>query len=1038
MGHGFYLGNRCFVREVRLIVLSSTVMFFHKSIYTYIHDTYTSSSGPNCHAHHSGRLTFKRAMFKTKQNNQKVPETFFSGKQQPSNHQSVHIINLIEQLDELDKPMHRFRLIRERGEHLTHYHLLRYARRVLKTHTCRCEMCFNRRRNIMRMLFAISLNRRPISQSLPLLYPEFSTQDFVACADDGGSASTPGDNIASLAPAILDGAAGDLRTTNPEGMIKDINSGVTTSQTTAFHSEVQGELAQHSAPAPLPDDVENRQVGTELADFLKRPVLVNSFQYGVSTPVGVNFYPWREFLLNPIIKKKLDNYAYIRCTLKIKIILNVSPFFYGAVLYSYQPYSSGKDLPISSNYVTPRSQRRCVWVYPQDNAGGEMELPFFYPLQVLPLVQSRYTEMGQINVTTLFPLASANGTAPPNITIQTYAWAENVELYGSSIYTTAGSASVAKMLDQVPFIGRAARVSVDIAKKFGSIAGALGYSAKPLETIVNPMLTRSLASLATTDVDRAVEKFTLDPKAETNIDPSTMGLPSIDEMDINYLVRKESFLAYTAYPLGLPTGSDILGLAANPGMVVPLVSNMIIESPMSYISHMFQYWRGDIVVRFKFIKTRFHKGRLRITFDPHAQDAANSTDYQVRKTHIIDLGETDEVEFTMPYMNPAAWCNTVQATTTPLDFWSVGGSTLAETYNLFSGYLRMSVETPLTAPDAGAVMPILVFVRGGSNMEFAAPSNTNSAAWLQSPVAPPTEGDSNIDEFISPIDTGNFEPTSLQLSGGDNMIKSTETVHTTYVGEKVYSLRTLAQRMAFFRNESLKLSQPSTDSGYLYTIRLPHNGFPWARGVYNPANLPVTSKQMLRDVGGPKVFEDVVTPLCVRIAAMFCAHRGSIQWASRFISGSSVTNDFQVAWADRTDDWTYRLVGAVPIIAAVATSDNALDLAANNLLQNSTQGTVVSQRSNDPFLKFVSPNYNRYKFYLSDTAYRDGQSKDDSNKRGVQPWLYYTPNPRTTGTMHISVVMQEYVSAGHDWECFYFLNVPVYWITSVPNPPVPA
>lgn len=76
----------------------------------------------------------------------------------------------------------------------------------------------------------------------------------------------------------------------------------------------------------------------ELADFLRRPVLIDESTWTVGTTyASLGISPWVEFFNNPVIKKKIDNYAFINCTLKIKIMINSSPFLYGALVASYEP-----------------------------------------------------------------------------------------------------------------------------------------------------------------------------------------------------------------------------------------------------------------------------------------------------------------------------------------------------------------------------------------------------------------------------------------------------------------------------------------------------------------------------------------------------------------------------------------------------------------------------------------------------------------------------------------------------------------------------
>jgi hypothetical protein len=70
------------------------------------------------------------------------------------------------------------------------------------------------------------------------------------------------------------------------------------------------------------------------------------------------------------------------------------------------------------------------------------------------------------------------------------------------------------------------------------------------------------------------------------------------------------------------------GLAASPTQF----------TPMSYAAFPFKWWRGDIIFRFKFICTRFHKGRVRITFDPINDISVSTPDYTTVFNEVVDIG----------------------------------------------------------------------------------------------------------------------------------------------------------------------------------------------------------------------------------------------------------------------------------------------------------------------------------------------------------------------------------------------------------------
>ena len=84
---------------------------------------------------------------------------------------------------------------------------------------------------------------------------------------------------------------------------------------------------------------------------------------------------------NTAIKKKLDNFAFLRGKLHIKVVINATPFQYGCMRVVYTPLAGLLTNKISGSVegqLIPQSQLPGFYIWPAQNAGGEMELPFLY------------------------------------------------------------------------------------------------------------------------------------------------------------------------------------------------------------------------------------------------------------------------------------------------------------------------------------------------------------------------------------------------------------------------------------------------------------------------------------------------------------------------------------------------------------------------------------------------------------------------------------------------------------------------------------
>jgi hypothetical protein len=140
--------------------------------------------------------------------------------------------------------------------------------------------------------------------------------------------------------------------------------------------------------------------------------------------------------------------------------------------------------------------------------------------------------------------------------------------------------------------------------------------------------------------------------------------------------------------------------------------------PFAYISQFFRYWRGDIALRLKFVKTQFHSGRIEILWNPFFQ-GSNSDEFRTQLYRdIIDIRECNEYTVVFPFTSNLqmrdAW-DGYEAPAQPAD----------------SPAAFINITTPLVAP-ATAPQSVKIIVEAFAiDYEVAAPgyrqSTMNSA-----------------------------------------------------------------------------------------------------------------------------------------------------------------------------------------------------------------------------------------------------------------------------------------------------------------------
>lgn len=444
---------------------------------------------------------------------------------------------------------------------------------------------------------------------------------------------------------------------------------LTEEQTTSFIDANIGAQVG-AAVSPLSYELADAQTSADLAAFLSRPVRISSFTWSQSdaaaTIIQNNIPVWLNFMNNTSIKNKLSNYAFIRGSLKMKIVTNASPFLYGSLRAVYQPLPNFKSLFAGSgtNSLIPFSQAPGAFVTPAHSEGAEITCPFLWPRSFMRLsVAQDANDLGYLRFVVYNALQSANGSTS-NVTVQVYAWMEDVVLagptvgaalqadeYGLGVVSAPASAVAAasRKLADVPVIGKFAKATEIGSSAVSDIAKLFGFTNVPVIEDTRPVRNSPFPQIASAEIGYVNEKLALDAKNELSIDPEIAGLPSSDELAIPHFVSKESYLTSATWSSSAVSDTPLFTSVVTPQLGA-VTGTSYYFTPPGLVATLFRNWRGDIIYRFKFIATPFHKGRVRISYDPVASSVQTFSDtgpYVFNK--IVDLGAETDVEFRIPY-----------------------------------------------------------------------------------------------------------------------------------------------------------------------------------------------------------------------------------------------------------------------------------------------------------------------------------------------------------------------------------------------------
>lgn len=515
--------------------------------------------------------------------------------------------------------------------------------------------------------------------------------------------------------------------------------------TTTFAGEEQHSSNSYT-PIEDPSFDANYIADYDIEKFLSRPVLIGTYTMTQGSPGSTSLNVWQLYFNTTQIRKKLDNYFLLNCNLKLKFVINSTPFMYGAVLASYEPLPTfsadnvAGGLNGGANVL--RSQRPHLWLYPQTNQGGEMLLPFYYYQEWLDVtLQGNLVGMGTLTLEDVIGLKSASGATSQTVTIQIYAWAENVKLAGptyslalqSDEYEINGPVSAAATaatgitdtLGRLPVIGKYFKASSAIITGVGKAASLLGFTNVPVIEPTKAMYIQSQPTFASSEISFPEHKLTYDPKNELTVDPRVVGLNGIDEMDISNIVQRESYLTNFTWTAANAVNTTLFSLNIRPTQRVYFNSTYLSSTPMGHVAQLFEYWRGDIIVRFRFICSQYHRGRVRITWDPNGDVINNNDSTPTSITNIVDIAETTDVEMRIPYMQPTCWSRNVSNNDVTSVYHNRG---YLRNIGFDNGNLAVKVFTNQTSQVSSADISVLVSVRGAENLEFANPREVPSAA----------------------------------------------------------------------------------------------------------------------------------------------------------------------------------------------------------------------------------------------------------------------------------------------------------------------
>jgi hypothetical protein len=781
--------------------------------------------------------------------------------------------------------------------------------------------------------------------------------------------------------------------------------------------------------------VRDGTTSTQMAGFLSRPVRISTFTWSEADipSIKTTINPWYLWANNPYIRNKLNNYSFIRGNLKIRFQISVSPFYYGSMMASYQPLTAFTPSTIindaGTRYFIPYSQRPHIMIEPQHEDAYTMTLPFIYPGNWLDVQNATAWQVqGTISFLIYSALQSANGVSGSGATIVTYAWLEDVELSGASVGYALQSdeygegcvskpastiARFASSMSDVPIIGPFAKATSIGASAVSAIASLFGFTNVPVIEDTHPQRPEAFPKLGSSDIAFPVEKLTLDPKNELSVDPRIVGLDSgHDEMSLVSIATRESYLSTASWTTADLTDQILFYSRVNPH----LYDNdngtdaLLYMTPSSFIASLFNEWRGDIIFRFKVVCSQYHKGKLRVSFDPTAYTAQNIgntlTTSNVVYTAIIDIGKTDEVEFRVPYQQATQFLTVRALSTAAEKGWATRTSVPSPyPYNSLydNGFLTLRVMNTLTAPVSSSSVDVMIFTRAADNIEFANPTAADLSHQL-SPFAPQSA------EFQD-----NGEVMSMVL-GSASM--APENQYLVHYGENIRSLRQLLRRY-----EHICTVQQVTTTSMTFNY-IDFNKMPPTPGYVTTG--PWSANKIVG--AGTSNYNFTQFSFLSYISPAFLVYRGSTNWSFNVHSATTGVNFKSLRVVK--NNVSANNFGPRTVNYAAANANKGAWGAMTYNHPGSCSSALTNQLTQSG-LNVQCPNYSKYKFQSTNPLNANtGVFYDGSNLDA-----FTLENTYAQGGSAIVIDTDIYCAAGTDFSLHFFLNVPTLYVyRSVPTP----
>lgn len=504
-----------------------------------------------------------------------------------------------------------------------------------------------------------------------------------------------------------------------------------------------GEEVEHQVDfmevAPVDYDFMPQPAGVDinfvesLRSFLSRPYPIFSATWTGDNArefLIADIDPLESYLNIPVVFGKLQGFEYLRAGLKIEIRINGTRFHYGQLVAGFLPLSNLKIYDSSQRSAGGLTMFPGVVLDPGPSEVGIFELPYVHPHHFMRLTSDSAIDianrsLGTLQIKVLVPLRVVSQTTVPSVTFTVYASLVNPVLNGFTAATTP-----------VPLLLQ--EQSGDSATRF--VPEAMNFLA--------------------TDINDVSIRGGMQGDNRVDQDEQYIGASRRD-MLFSTIFEKPNFISHELWSSGNIPGETIDTFTVRPNQAGDLPSHFLYQ-----LSRMNRFWRGTLRYHTRFVASGFHSGRAIISWEPNLTATINTISISNRLHMVVDLQQTTDVFFSIPYMQPRPWLP----------------------FNAGNGTIRISILNSLSTPSGEPTdVNVLTWMYGGEDLEFAMP-------YVQLQAGVLSDQSQILEEqcLTQPLTSPLF----------NNLLGSHSVPGKMVMGEKLSSVSQLLQKFATFSNDT--------------------------------------------------------------------------------------------------------------------------------------------------------------------------------------------------------------------------------------------